>query len=158
MILGAPVGLVSPTGVYSQPVLNRSSLDKRSVQRYRRCWMKSTSAKRLHGGLKSWLSSINASQLIKGLVRNGQQFPLMTGVCCMSCRGSLAPTMTYYDSYLYNSVACGSCTGFNLTPPPNSLTIARLVHSCLFQYQGIRLYLDVTVSQKGREEIATLNV
>ena len=91
MILGAPVGLVSLTGVYLQPVLNRFSLDKGSVQRYRRCWMKSTSAKRLHGGLKSPLSSIDAPQLIEGLRRNCQEFAVRSGeLLFLVCLASLA--------------------------------------------------------------------
>ena len=40
----------------------------------------------------------------------------------------------------------------DLTPPPqNSYQHVQLVHTCLFQYKGIRLYSDVTVGNKVEE-------
>ena len=58
---------------------------------------------------------------------------------------------------LYNPVVCLSCTQFDLTPPPNSLTIARLVHPCLLSIQRDSIVLGRNSKIKGQEKIAPYN-
>ena len=58
---------------------------------------------------------------------------------------------------LYNPVVCLSCTQFDLTPPPNSLTIARFSTLLSPSIHRDSIVLRRNSKRKGQEKIATLH-
>ena len=74
------------------------------------------------------------------------------------CKDSLAaiPIWRYViQLILYNPVACLSCTQFDLTPPPNSLTIARFSTLLSPSIHRDSIVLGRHSKRKGQEKIAT---